>query len=281
MVNSAKSKEERKAKAAQLAKKAQAKKRDWFKIGTIIGSLVLVGVVATTVIVLGNAEKEATSVEASTISPVNASSGGYTFNSAGIIEQEAYEFENYTPEASPYSSDETNITMYVDYACPACQAFDASNINQIQNWLETGTIDTLTVKPVVFLSDYSLFGANAVACVAETAPEALLNVHKMLLEEQSNAPSELDLIEKMNALGVPENDEFTKCVRGGKFNDYVAAASANAQTGPLPNSSVIGGVTGTPTILVNGEKYPGNPDPTVFAEFLSFVQNGGKAEDLQ
>lgn len=279
MVSSSKSKEERRLKAQELARKAN-KSRDWFKIGTILGVIVAVLGIGSFLVVQNLISAEQRSVDASEVTPAGTINDGWTITKDGLVDAAPYAIDTKLV-GSGYTAEETNITMYVDYSCPHCAEFDEFNIDQIKGWLQDGTIDSVSIHPIVFLSPYSLSGFNAMACTAEYAPEQLLDVHQMLLASQKDAASDSKLVKALYSVGVPESDDYAKCVRGGKYGEFASEATERAQTGPIPNvNDFPGPISGTPSIFVNGEKYPGNPEAAVFADYVNFIKAGGKASDI-
>jgi len=272
LVSAKKSKDERRKELALARVKKMNKGPDWFVIGCVALVVLLVVGVAGFLFVQSQADKEQTTVDASQTTAPNTIDDGYTITKDGAVTAEAYDVET-TLNASEYTSDDVNVTAYVDYACPHCAEFDANNTDQIRGWLEDGTIDSYSIHPIVFLSDYSLVGANAMQCVAEYDPNKLLDVNDYLIGNFDQGLKSKQVLAGIYELGVPTNDDFAKCVRGGKYNDAVDAATARAQAGPIPEST-IDNVQGTPTILINGQKYPGDPSASVFAEYVNLVASG-------
>ena len=65
-----------------------------------------------------------------------------------------------------------------------------------------------------------------------------------------------------------DDPDVNSCINGETFKSWVSAATARSGTGPLPNTSVPS-VTGTPTVLVNGNQYTGSlTDANAFASFV-------------
>ncbi len=170
-----------------------------------------------------------------------------------------------------------HIVAYVDFACPVCQTFEATNSAQIQQLVAQGHA-TLEVHPIAIL-DRSSLGAryssranNAGACVANFAPGSFLAVmgemYKQQPAEQTTGLTNSQIIGIVHTAGL-RNADVDKCINGESFKSWVAAATQRALSGPLPNTSVAS-VKGTPTVLVNGQQYTGAFDNA--AAFAGFVQ---------
>jgi protein-disulfide isomerase len=170
-----------------------------------------------------------------------------------------------------------NIVSYVDFSCPACKAFEATNAEYIKSLVADGQA-THEVHPISILdyrgytTDYATRANNVGACVANYSPENFLDVMAAMYEQQ---PSEgtaglgnsaiVDVVTS-TGLDVPE---INTCITDELFTPWVGAASDRALGGPLPNTDVAS-VGGTPTILVNGVQYDGSlTDPSAFQAFLA------------
>jgi protein-disulfide isomerase len=174
-------------------------------------------------------------------------------------------------------SDVISIRIYTDYLCALCGEFEKVNGSQLVDWLASGTA-TVEVHPVALLdpvsqgSKYSTRAANAAACVANFAPDQFYAFHQQLFAAQpeENSPGLTDdqliaiaITAKVDAIGPVKS-----CIADETFRSWVADARDRALTGPLPDAD-IESITGTPTIIVNGLKYPGAiNDAEAFAAFV-------------
>jgi protein-disulfide isomerase len=180
-----------------------------------------------------------------------------------------------TPEASETKAPE--IIVYVDYQCPICQAFDLPNSAQIRSWVDTGAA-TLEIRPISFLdraslNEYSSRAANAAFCVANFEPDSYFDMHSNLMINQPPEGQEgLDdneLFKVAEQSGAGTN-EVKGCIQNKSFADYIEQHTQNVLNTPQQGVSV----TGTPTVLVNGNKFSwATGDELVSAEFFAqFVQ---------
>jgi protein-disulfide isomerase len=183
-----------------------------------------------------------------------------------------------TPTPNDLASDGVaHIVTYVDFSCPACQSFEETNAATIQQMVEQG-IATLEVHPIAILdshftagSNYSTRANNVGACVANFAPDSFYAVMEAMYTGQGTEGtaglSNSQMISLVHGAGL-KNGDVDKCINGQTFKPWVSAATNRALAGPLPNSSV-SAVTGTPTVLVNGQQYGGSlTDGTAFTDFV-------------
>ena len=168
-----------------------------------------------------------------------------------------------------------SIVVYLDYQCPFCKDFETTNGESIATWV-SGGIATLEVHPVAKLDTasqgtrYSSRAANAAACVANYKPTLFLGVNAALYVNQpAEGTAGLTDSELLTVLAAESADsgEIQNCVRTEEFKDWVAAATERTN-GAIPNSELTE-LPGTPTVLVNGQRYLGSL--TDASEFLKFV----------
>ncbi|MBN9607129.1 MAG: thioredoxin domain-containing protein [Actinomycetales bacterium] len=169
-----------------------------------------------------------------------------------------------------------HIVTYVDYFCPVCNAFEQTNGHAIEALVSAGQA-SLEVHPVAILNrnsqgtNYSTRSGNAMACVAQYAPDKFLDAQGVLF---ANQPAEgtsgltdgqlVDLVQ--GAVG--DNPNIATCIRGNTFGGFIDAATQRAVNDPALVNPSSGGF-GTPTVLVNGDRYNGAVnDPAAFSTFL-------------
>ena len=179
-----------------------------------------------------------------------------------------------TPDSGGESPE---IVVYVDYQCPVCQGFDVPNSAQMRSWVDTGAA-TLEIRPISFLdraslNQYSSRAANAAFCVANFAPDSFFDMHSILMEEQpaegQEGHSDNKLFEFATQAGAG-GQEVKGCIQAKSFADYIEQHTQFV----LSNKQQGVEVSGTPTILVNGNQYTwATPDelvsPERFAQFVS------------
>ena len=205
-----------------------------------------------------------------------ASGGKMVATSTGAVQASS----SPTPHDQP-SDGLAHIVTYVDFSCPACKAFEATNADLIQQLVEQGKA-TLEVHPIAildhnFTTNYSTRANNVGACVANFAPDSFYPVMEAMYvgqgEERTAGLTNSQMIAIVHSAGL-KNGDVDKCISGLTFKSWVASATTRATTGPLPNTTV-SNVQGTPTVLVNGQQYPGSlTDASAFTDFVQQVLAG-------
>lgn len=190
------------------------------------------------------------------------------------------------PKPTKIDPNVPNIRIYIDYLCPLCGQFEATNVEQLGTWAENGTA-TVEYHPIAILtgrsagSQYSLRAANAAACVADNSPDDFFTFNSLMFEDQPAEGTEGHSDEQLKSIVAtalqtdagtapagPAQSDIDSCIDEGTFKTYVQAATDRATTEPVPNSS-LDKVKGTPTVLVNDKQYTGSI--TDEKEFQAFV----------
>ncbi len=271
-----KQKQEQAREAARLARQAQKvhqRRQRWVLQGGVI--VALLAVVAVVGLVVFNATRPPTP------GPLNMLSDGILISGNGTTAT-AVTTTALQPNKTPVPTDPSkskntaNIVMYVDYQCPFCKQFEATNAEQITKWVTDG-MATVEIHPIAILDNssqgtkYSTRAANAAACVANFDPNNYLAVNTALFANQpaEQTPGLTDdqlkaLVKTAGAGGA----DVASCISSQTFASWVSAATKRALAGPLPNSDTKT-VAGTPTVIVDGKKYPGALDDA--NAFYSFV----------
>lgn len=265
-----------KARVLREEQKKKDRRNKWLLQGGII--LGAVAVVAIIALILTTALKPAGP------GPLNMASDGIQINKGGVATVTAAlkADQDPIPNERDEAAGEVNIQMYVDYLCPICGQFEATNMDYIESLLDNGGT-TVEIHPISILdrasqgTKYSTRSANAAACVANYAPDQFLDFHKLLFANQpaenTSGLSDEELIALTKDAGVEKASQIASCVTDLQFKSWVAVSTNRALNGPIPNSNV-DKVEGTPTIIVNGLKYTGAiNDPAAFQAFV--VQAAG------
>lgn len=257
---------------ARLLREEQKKKDRRTKLllqgGIIVASLAIIAVVALVIV---------NSIRPAGPGPLNMASDGIQIGEGFVATETPALQPGEDPIPNERAEGELNITMYVDYLCPICGQFEATNGDYIASLLENGGT-TVDIHPITILdrasqgTKYSTRSANAAACVANYSPNQFYDFHNLLFanqpEENTTGLSDDELVALTVEAGVNEADSIASCITGQEFKAWVANSSARALNGPIPNSN-IDKVTGTPTVLVNGLKYEGAVND--LASFQAFV----------
>lgn len=149
------------------------------------------------------------------------------------------------------------VTLYVDYMCPACGAFEEANGPELDRLMEAGTVQ-LDLRPISFLdrasngTQFSTRAANAIWTTTDASPNDVWAFHKALYADQPEEGSDGLDNDRIAAIaedaGVPADvvDTFTDYRFGSWVADFTEKAFEDD------------GVEGTPTILINGETFEGD-----------------------
>jgi protein-disulfide isomerase len=223
-------------KAQQEAARKEAGRR---RLLTVLGGLVIVGLVAAIVVAV-----------------VRATSGDDAEPAASP--EEVVQPANVDEWSIPVGDDAAPVTVaiYYDYMCPACGAFETANGDSLDGLVQDGTV-RVELRPISFLDEqaggtrYSTRSGNAIATVADGSPEQVWAFHRALYESQpeegSDGLSDEEIADIARDAGVPAAvvERFTD----GTYEGWVGAAT---------EAAFDSGVTGTPTVLVNGERFEGD-----------------------
>lgn len=282
------SKNERRQKAREQARIAreQERKREKRKRFIIQGSIV-VGVLAVLAVV---ALFVVSSMQPAGPGPKNMASGGAVFTKDLQVVTGPALKDGETREAPEANYDElpVDVTVYADYMCPACGAFEQQYGTMLENYVGSGDVN-LEVYPLTFLdpasngSKYSTRAANTFGCLVEQQPEHAFALHNLLLSaevqptEGGTGLTDDQLIEQAVAAGVEETPELKRCVTGLQFGDFfqdnTKAATETGIQGLAEGEFLAADTTGetmqpegpqrlisTPLVIVNGKQWIASRD---------------------
>jgi len=158
----------------------------------------------------------------------------------------------------------TTITIYEDPQCPICGAFESQVADPVAEAVDAGDV-RVDYRIVSFLdrastNDYSSRAANALLAVQDAAgPEAFAEMHRILFENQpaegGAGPEDAQLVDWAVEAGADEA-EVRPLIEDKVFGQYVV----NATDAMSKN-----GVSGTPTVLIDGEPAGETPQESVDA----------------
>lgn len=225
----------RELRAAQVAAERSRRKR--LRIIGAIGGLVIVGLLAGILVVVINAvSKDDDSASGELVTPANVTASG----------------------AIPVGQATAPVTVeiYQDYICPACGKFEAVNSAELERLVQAGTVK-LELHPLAFLDEtssgtkYSTRAANAIATVADRAPDKVSAFNKALYDEQpaegSRGLTDDKIAELAVKAGVPQ--EVADAFKDRTFERWVAETT---------DAAFKSGIEGTPTVKINGKKFEGD-----------------------
>lgn len=251
-------------------KKKDRRTRIFLQGGIILASLVIIAIIALVIV---------NSIRPAGPGPANMASDGIQVSQGNVALETPALAAGQTPVANTPDTSKgvLDIQLYVDYLCPICGQFEKTNGDYIASLLDNGGA-TVEIHPIAILdrlsqgTKYSTRATNAAACVANYSPNQFYDFHTLLFanqpEENSAGLSDDQLVDLTTQAKVKKADQVASCIRNQGFKTWVAAAQARALNGPIPNSNV-DKVVGTPTVIVNGFKYPGSVSD--LAAFQAFV----------
>jgi protein-disulfide isomerase len=137
-----------------------------------------------------------------------------------------------------------NIDLYLDFRCPHCAEFEEASGSTVDKLVQDGTA-TLTYWPLQFVNpDASPRLANAFAAAA--ANGKALSFADEMYGDFSKSWTTDQLIELGQQLGVGD-ETFQKALQDNTYAGWLESVGKAADER---------GVTGTPTVYVNGKQLP-------------------------
>ncbi|GAB3618462.1 thioredoxin domain-containing protein [Okibacterium endophyticum] len=139
------------------------------------------------------------------------------------------------------------IDLYEDFSCPHCQEYEAAVGDTLQQLIADGTA-VVAYHPVQVVASYGIRAGSVATCVAVNDPENWLATHAALFEahgEESESWRAGEFTSLLAELGVTD-EETLDCVDSGTYENWIRQNTETAQANE--------DFTGTPTLLLNGEK---------------------------
>jgi len=265
------------ARAARAAEKQREKRNRLFLQGGI--ALVVIAVLGVVALVLTQSMKPAGP------GPLNMVSGGVTFTKDLEVVKTAALKDGQARKApeQDWTKAPVDVTVYVDYMCPACGNFEQQNGTMLEQYVGAGDVN-LTVFPINFLDEqslgtkYSTRAANAFSCLVEQQPESAFAFHNRLLSKEvqpgegTTGLTDDQLAENAAAAGADANVEFKQCVKDQPFASFISsnyksvsevgiqglakgAQLMNPRTNELVPADEPQRLMSTPTVIVNGQQW--------------------------
>jgi protein-disulfide isomerase len=143
-----------------------------------------------------------------------------------------------------------SIIEYSDFRCPFCERFFKQTEQQLINdYVNTGKAN-FVFRHFAFLGPQSTWSSEAAECASEQGK--FWEFHNWLYNNQApetnlNYYSKVNLIKYAGKIGL-DATQFSSCLNSDKYAKRVSDDS---------DSGKAAGVTGTPTIFINGQKIVG------------------------
>jgi protein-disulfide isomerase len=230
----------RQARAAQQAALARAKRRRTLVQLAIVGgvAVVVIAIVATAVVLgrRGQATSAGSSPSASATTNVDGTSVPFVIGGTGA-----------TANGVRVGNADAKVSMdlWVDYSCPHCQEFEATNNATITSLVASGKL-AVTYHNIQIVTDYGTEAGSASACMAVHDPAAWPAYNAALYANHSAATdswgaSDFTRFAAANGGG----DATQRCTTDGTYRGWITANTA---------ASTKADVTGTPTMIIDGKK---------------------------
>ncbi|MET4589523.1 thioredoxin domain-containing protein [Arthrobacter sp. 754] len=159
------------------------------------------------------------------------------------------------PGAEAEAGQPVKVVAYIDFICPVCLRFETTYNEALTSLRNEGKI-SMEYRPLGFLdrqstTNYSSRSANAAACVADKAPDKYAEYVNVLFANQPKEGSAGLSDDKLKSLASDIGADINSCVDDKTFRPYVKYSTDLAANT---------GITGTPTIFVDGKKWDGTTD---------------------
>lgn len=249
----------------------------------LLALLLVVAVIVVTLVVVTHRDLPPHHVgKSSSPTPQNMASGGVLLTGKDgqifAVKTPAVAIGSLKPTDTSARADRIHIVEYIDFQCPYCQRFEQTNLSHTAQLVAEGKA-TLEIHPIAILdrasegTRYASRADNAAACIADSIPDAFLNVtsalYKYQPEEGTAGLTNAQLLKVLGNAGV-SGTELTRCVNDETFRDWVTATTKGVVNGSFEHvAATPSAFQGTPTVFVNGARYLGSL--TDAAEFDDFV----------
>ncbi|MBY8876626.1 DsbA family protein [Actinacidiphila acidipaludis] len=206
----------------------------------------------------------------------SGSSGGSSSASGSVVPPKGAIGKNSLVIPVGAANAPSTLTIYEDFRCPACDAFEKAFTPTIHQLEDTGQIRT--EYHLVTLIDGNLGGtgslnaANAAACAQDAG--RFRAYHDVIYNNQPDERDDkfadkntlLQLADKVPGLKTPA---FTSCVTNGTHDSWVKKSNDDF------NAS---GFNSTPTVLLNGKSIYGGSNNLTPASLTQMVQAANKGK---
>ncbi|WP_205324283.1 thioredoxin domain-containing protein [Glycomyces sp. YM15] len=145
------------------------------------------------------------------------------------------------------------VDLYIDYMCPACNQFESAYAEQIQSWVDDGSV-TVNYHPLAILdrlssgTEYSSRAAAAAVCAADAGEQQFLDYTLALYANQPAENTEGLTDAELIAIGTDDvglDADWQSCVEDERYRGWVQEGNADATNEQ--------GISATPTAKVDGE----------------------------
>lgn len=203
------------------------------------------------------------------------------FDADGVIPAEPVAADGVPAEPAPTSAPH-DVLVVIDADCEYCERLLTASGTLLAELADSGEARVAYLP--VSLGDAidngyaSTLGANALACVADEAPEAYRPFQTALLAHLQQQPFEAGGVTALAAEHVPDaaSAEVGDCIQSARFAWAVRQATVRAIDQPLQGVEPLRGV---PTVIVEGVTFAG--DVTDAASLEAFIADPVAAQQSE
>lgn len=248
------------AEQREQAAKAAKKRKLFTQLGIVLGALVVVGIIVAIVIVATNTTPDDASGDATP--PVGQTA---TVSIAGVdvpleITEKGIALGN--PDAPVV------VDLFEDFSCPHCKDYEAAAGASFLQVVAEGDA-VVNFNHINIVTPYGARGGSMSMCVAEGQPELWTTVHTALFTNQGQGTNNWktgSFRDFAATLGVTDQDTLD-CIFEGRYMNWI---------GINTDAAMSSGVTGTPSLWINGQQPKdanGNSVLPGGAEFIQTVRD--------
>lgn len=295
--------------AREQEKKRAKRSRAFLQGGIVVGVVAILAIVGLVI---------TQSMQPPGPGPANMASGGVVFGKdLKVVKGPRLESgEDRKAPKTDRSKLPLDVTVYADYMCPACGAFEQQYGDKLENYVGSGDI-TLEMYPVNFLdassmgTKYSTRAANLLGCVVDQQPDSAFKLHSLLLSKEvqpaegTTGLTDDELLDQAKAAGADLNTELKQCVKTKPFAAFISgnytavnddgvqglakgarllAPSNDPDSTELQAKGEPQRLVSTPTVIVNGQQWSPRRDGDLEAYLLKLKgeieqKNGTDSKD--
>ncbi|HEY5821272.1 MAG TPA: thioredoxin domain-containing protein [Propionibacteriaceae bacterium] len=220
------------AREAQLREAAAAKRRRTLIQIAVVGTVavVVIGIV-TTAVIIGSRQRSQTTPSANATVTVGTRQVPFAIDGSAV-------------RVGPADA-KAKVDLWVDYSCPHCQEFEATNSEALNSLIAGGDV-SVSYHNIQVDTDYALEAGSAAACVATHDPNAWVGFNATLYANHSETTDGWTSSQfKDFAAQQGVNAEAQTCISSGRYTGWITSNTADAAKND---------VSGTPTMFLNGVK---------------------------
>jgi protein-disulfide isomerase len=219
---------------AQQEAAAAARRRRLTQLGIVGGVALLVIAIVASAIIIGQRGQKSTAGGAPSVSTT------VTVDGATV----PFAVDGSAVRVGPADA-KAKVDLWVDYSCPHCQEFEAANSSVLNQLIAAGDV-SVSYHNVQIVTDYGTEAGSAAACVAALDPAKWVAFNTSLYANHSSDTDGWDAADFRGfAAQQGVNDAALTCVANRTYAGWIGANTADSDKQ---------GVTGTPTMVLNGQK---------------------------